>query len=462
MRAGEIAAGSAPRAARVEPVDGASLAEPPARAATPATDASSAPHDGHERRPPGTDSPQSGQAILRGGHRFTSVRARRTTGRRYTVPDRPSVFQSPGWPAADPPNVRCPRVTASTVQAAWRHARDRPGQRQPPGPQHEEHEQRDGADERVSIDERGPESGPGDGRRRSRRDDDEQQGDRRDAEQDQRPQRMADGVVSRRPTARRRSGRRRGRSAAPRCRRRSRPTTQTITTTTIASGTPATIRQTIGVVTSLGTVSSAYVTATVRAEAQIAAAMSGNNIVMRTATIRSACRLGSKAWAGAAATSASHAARVAASIPGRDATTSSSLATIRMPSTSSAAARSPPKTIQARHGTHREDEQDHQVEREAAEDEPDDGRADRVGEPDRGRQDDDRDQEDDDPTPDQEAAQREQPGGRTRERHQQGRDEGRPQGHGAGLGDAPGARPSPGASWSRRSRAAWTRAISSP
>ena len=66
-------------------------------------------------------------------------------------------------------------------------------------------------------------------------------------------------------------------------------------TTTIASGTALTIRQTIGVVTSTGCVSSRYVTETMRADAQPMTSSSGNSIAMRAARMRSAWRVVSNA-----------------------------------------------------------------------------------------------------------------------------------------------------------------------
>ncbi len=66
------------------------------------------------------------------------------------------------------------------------------------------------------------------------------------------------------------------------------PISHTISTTTMASGTSATILQAIGIVTSLGRVSSAYVAATVLADAQITATSSGNSNAIRAARMRRA------------------------------------------------------------------------------------------------------------------------------------------------------------------------------
>ena len=116
------------------PSDGASLAEALARAATPATDASSVPHDGHERRPSGTDSPQSGQPILRGS---TSIHLgpRPARDRAWLHGARPSrgipVPRSAGRGPPERPLSACDRVHRPGRLAP---RADRPGERQPRRP----------------------------------------------------------------------------------------------------------------------------------------------------------------------------------------------------------------------------------------------------------------------------------------------------------------------------------------
>ena len=101
-------------------------------AVTPtATNASGAPHDGQAERPDGTASPQSGQTIVRGSMGTSDPRPARSG-----VPTACQTLQRPSSPpdggSGDPPNVRCPRRTASTVQAAWRHAATMPARISPP------------------------------------------------------------------------------------------------------------------------------------------------------------------------------------------------------------------------------------------------------------------------------------------------------------------------------------------